>query len=164
MKNGIAILLLNSLFLCNVLGQNAPKIQKAYAFYTMYIPGMAMADEKGNTINPTPVIDRFIYVESPGTNMPDIRSVLYNNVLFKAAITKLSENELHIGKKEDGGREILLKTKKGNSFWKLDVQLASDTDKMPKEAKHIVIQGRYNKHLYSFVLNNETRLMTPDRY
>lgn len=156
--------MLTVFFFVNGFAQTAPRIQRAYAFYSFNVPGMAMQDDKGNTIDPPVMIDRSMYVESSGAKMPDIRSVSYNNVLYKAIITKVNESTVHAGTKAEGGKEILLSPKKGNSFWKVDLQLMNDNDKAPREVKHIVIQGRYNKRPYTFDLYNETRLMVPPRY
>jgi len=163
MKKGV-IILLASFFVLGGFAQNAPKVQRAYAFYSISIPGMAMQDDKGNTIDPIVTYERTMYVESQGTQMPDIRSVSYNKVLYKATTTRVTENTVHVGTKAETGKQILLSPKKGNSFWKLDLQLMRETDKAPKEVRHIIIQGRYNNRPYVFYLYNETRLMVPERY
>ena len=160
----MTMLMLTGIFFINGFAQNAPKIQRAYAFYSITIPGMAMQDDKGNTIDPIATIDRSIFVESPGTKMPDIRSVSYNKILYKAVIKKLDENAVQVGTNAETEKEIVLSAKKGNSLWKLELQLMKDTDKAPKDVKHIIIQGRYNKRPYSFNLYNETKLASLPRY
>ena len=162
-KSGI-ILLLTSFLFVNAFAQNAPRIQRAYAYFSMNMPGMIMQDEKGNPVDPIIAIDRIIYVESQGTKMPEIRSVSYNKVEYKVVVTKVNERIVNVGKRADNGKEIILSAKRGNSFWKLDLQLAKETDKAPKEVKYIDIWGRADKRVYNFHLYNETRLMVPDRY
>ena len=164
MKKNLSILMLAGFFFMSGFAQTAPKIQRAYAYYSMSMPGMIMQDDKGNPIDPVITIDRSMYVECQGTKMPEIRTITYDNILYKATITRVIERIIHLGKKAETGTEIVLTAKKGNSFWKLDLQLAKDTDKAPRESKHIVIQGRNNKRPYTFYLYNETRLMVPDRY
>ena len=164
MKKIALILLLSGFFFANAFAQNAPRIQRAYAYYSMNMPGMIMQDDNGNPVDPVITIDRSMYVECQGTKMPDIRTITYDNILYKTSITKVMERTIQVGKKADSGTEIVLAAKKGNSFWKLDLQLTKDTDKAPKVVKHIVIQGRNNKRPYSFYLYNETRLMVPERY
>lgn len=164
MKKGLIILSLVIFLVASSFAQNAPKIQRAYAFYTMSTPGIAMADEKGNTINPPPIIERFMYVECPGTKPPEIRYAAYNKVEYNSTITKVNERVIHVGKKEAGGKDVVLTAGKGNSFWKLDLQLTADSPKAPKEVSSIYIYGRSNKRGYNFHLYTETRLMTPDRY
>ena len=164
MKRVVILLWLVGFLAIGVFAQNAPKIQRAYAFYTMNMPGMVMQDDKGNPVDPIVSIDRLIYMECPGKTMPDIKTVSYNNVSYTPTITKLNETTVHVGKKGDNNKEIILTAKKGNSFWKMDLQLTNDQAKAPREIKRIIIQGKSNKRLYNFYLYNETQLFTPPRY
>ena len=46
----------------SLAAQTKCNIKKAYAFYTVSMPGMQMADENGNPIPPKPNIDRLLYI------------------------------------------------------------------------------------------------------
>ena len=164
MKKSVIILMLAGFFFVSGFAQTAPKIQRAYAYYSMSIPGMAMQDDNGNTIDPVITIDRIIYVESPGTKMPDIRSVSYNKVEYKVVVSRVNERIVHVGKRAENGKEIMLSARRGSIFWKLDLQLMKETDKAPREVKYIDIWGRADRRVYNFHLYNETKLLVPDRY
>ena len=164
MKRNVILLWLSCFFGMNAFSQNAPKIQRAYAFYTVNTPGMIMQDDKGNPVDPVVQIDRLIYIECPGTKSPDIKTVSYNNVPYTPTISKVNETTVHVGTKGETGKEIILSAKKGNSFWKMKLQLTNDQGKAPRDIKRIVIQGKYNKRLYNFYVYNETQLFAPPRY
>jgi len=137
-------------------------IKKAWAFYTATMPGMAMADENGNIIPPKPIIGRFIYIECVGTAKPEIGSVLYNNRLLEASLTKV-ENVLVIpGGDIDNNKNYRIRPQKNNSLWKIDLQPPGG-DPMPAPGcRNIVIKTR-NKTC-SFKLSKETKLSTMPTY
>lgn len=164
MKKGIYLFISACIFFPSVFAQHAPKIQRGYAFYTMSTPGMIMQDDNGKHIDPIISIDRFIYVECPGTKAPDIRTVLYNNMAYTATVRKANDIPVQVGKNSETSKEIVLRPAKSSSLWKLELQLNTRDKKIPGEVKHIVIQGKYNKRLYTFDLYKETRLWTPERY
>ena len=164
MKKVVIILVLASCFIATSFAQNAPKIQRAYAFYTMSTPGMAMTDEKGNTINPTPIVDHFIYVETPGIIKPDITNVSYNLSKYKVTVGRAETALVNVGKSSEMGKEITLRTHKGYSLWKIDLQLISPENDKKSDGVHISINGISNKRPYTFRIYRETQLITPDRY
>jgi nitrogen fixation protein FixH len=139
------------------------RIQNARAFYTVTIPGMARSDENGNTINPEPVINRFIYMECKYNSKPKIDSVFYNGILFKASIADKEDTVLKIGIKNDTGYPVIFNPKKGNHIWKVYLEqqgtgkaLAHDT------IKKIIIKGRLDKVKFNYVITEEIQLSVPD--
>ena len=58
---------------------NELQYKKAYAFYTVSIPGVQMADENGNPVPPKPICGTVYLFEWSGSKNPEIETVLYNN-------------------------------------------------------------------------------------
>ena len=166
-KKGILLLAAVFLFICG-FAQRSVLIQKAYAFYAVSVPGMAMADEKGNIINPVPIAERYIYVEYFGKNPPDIVSVSYDNIPYKPGVIKISESRADIGKSQKNGKEIILSSRKGYGLWKVDLQTTDGKVASPTEAKNISLTyrtaGQRDRRSAIFRINKETQLMVPDRY
>jgi hypothetical protein len=141
------------------------RIQKAQAFFTITIPGMAMRDENGNTINPEPVINRFIYMECKYNGKPLIDTVFYNGILFKATIADKEETFLKIGVKNNDGYPVIFKPKKGNHVWKVYLEQLSTGEALAHKAvKRIVLKGKLDKVKFSYVINEEVQLSVPDSY
>jgi hypothetical protein len=139
------------------------RIQKAQAFYTVTIPGMARSDENGNTINPEPVINRFIYIECKYNSKPKIDSVFYNGILFKASVADKEETVLKIGVKNYDGYPVTFNPKKGNHIWKVYLEQQGTGKALAHEAvKKIVVKGRLDKVKFSYVINEEVQLSVPD--
>jgi hypothetical protein len=155
--------LLATVFLCSSCNAQIYRIQKAQAFYTVSFPGMAMKDENGNTINPEPIIDRFIYIECRFNGKPKIDSVFYNGILFTAAVAGKAETAATIGIKNENGSPVKFIPKKGNKVWKIYLTQASGNT-LPHEAvKKIIIKGSLDKIKFTTAIYLETQLTTPDR-
>jgi hypothetical protein len=141
------------------------RIQKAQAFYTITIPGMARSDENGNTINPEPVVNRFIYIECRYNSKPKIDSVFYNGTLFKASVADKEETVLKIGVKNNDGYPVVFSPKKGNHIWKVYLEQQGTGKALAHEAvKKIVVKGKLDKVKFSYVITEETQLSVPDSY
>jgi hypothetical protein len=161
MKKLVTLFTLVILF-CSCDAQIYP-IQKAQAFYTVSFPGMAMKDENGNTINPEPIIDRFIYIECRFNGKPKIDSVFYNGILFTAAVADKAETAVTVGIKSENGKPVKFIPKKGNKVWKVYLTVAAGNT-LPHEAvKKIIIKGRLDKIKLTTAIYLETQLTTPDR-
>ncbi len=140
------------------------KIQKAQAFFTVSIPGVQLADEQGNRINPAPVMERFIYLECNYNGKPAIDTVLYNGIFFTCTVAETGENTATIGVKKVNGKPVILKAKKGNHVWRIDL-LQADGKTLPHELlKKIVLKGKLDKTIFSYVIVTETELVAPQRY
>ena len=117
------------------------KIQKAYAFVTSFTPGRAQTDENGRHINPGPVTERFIYVETNYKSKPLIDSVLYNGELFSGTITEIKETKHNAGIKKVNGQAFIISSKKGNNLWRLGLQDVNGKTPLQPGVKKIIIKA-----------------------
>lgn len=164
--------MLKAIFLCCLSfvvyldspAQNTNKIQRAYAFYKVIMPGNIPVDENGKPLNSVENMERFIYIELTGSERPAIISVLYNEVAFGAVVTAVNGFAIHAGKKAENGQDIQLTPKKGNRFWKVDLQLPNNAVMPKRDCRLIVIKGKAGYRPYKFYLYRETGLSAPDMY
>ena len=151
------------LIFCTTYAQSY-RIQKASAFVKVSTPGMIFRDESGNTVQPEPIIERFIYLECSSGVKPSIDSVFYNGTLFSASIAKTGETSVDIGIKKENGLPVKLTPKKGNQLWKIELQQSTDKPLRPELVKKIIIKGMLDKQKFCYTVLTETELSTPDRY
>jgi hypothetical protein len=138
-------------------------IKKAYAFYSVSMPGAQMADENGNPITPKANITRFVYVEYSGTKMPDIKSVLYNGISLDFSVLRVKEKSVHIGdKKLNPGNTIT--AKRGNSFVQVTLQPFEGNAMPDADCKNIIIKSKLAGKLCKFYLTGEKAFATLPRY
>jgi len=138
-------------------------VKKAYAYYNVSMPGVQMADENGNPIPPKPNITRFIYVEYSGSKMPDIKSVLYNNIALDYTVVGVKAKTVSIGdKKLNPGKAIT--AKKGNSFLQINLQPFEGKTMPDTDCKNIIINSKAAGKLCKFYVTRETAFATPPRY
>jgi hypothetical protein len=128
------------------------------------VAGTAMADENGNTIDPQPFINRFIYLECRFAGKPKIDSVLYNNVFFIPVSDTTAAKTVQAGIKKINGKPVNLVAKKGNYLWRVELQQSNEKPVTPKMVKKITIKGKLNKTKFVYTLDTEIELTTPDRY
>jgi hypothetical protein len=162
MKKIFGLVILTALYTCT--NAQLSRIQKAQAFFTVSIPGIPLADEQGNRINPEPIVERFIYLECKTKGRPAIDSVWYNGILFNATVADKEEKQSNIGIKKSNGKPVLLNTKKGNHSWRIDLSQAGGKTLQHESVKKILIKGKLDKTKFSYTITNETELSTPDRY
>lgn len=162
MKIIIGILVLILFTICSY-AQNY-KIQKVYAFVSSFTPGRAQTDEDGRRINPGPVTERFIYLETNYKGTPVIDSVLYNSELFTGTLTAIKETRHNAGIKKVNGQAVIISAKKGNYIWRLDLQKANGTILKQETIKKFIVKGKLGKSKFSYVVTAETELKTPNRY
>jgi hypothetical protein len=160
MKKLIAIVLLFGAVYCNA--QN--KVQRAQAFFTVSIPGIQLTDENGNRINPEPIVERFIYLECKFSCKPKIDSVLYNGIWFAPSVADKEEIVSNIGINKNNGVPVLLKPKKGNHIWRIDLVQPGSKILQHESVKKILIKGKLDKTKFNYTIYTETELSTPDRY
>ena len=143
--------------------QNSGTIKKAYAYYSVSLPGIQMIDENGNPVNPKPNITRFIYVEYRGTKIPDIKEVLYNAEQLSFSIVNVKEKTVSIGDKTLNPNNSIT-AKKGNSLLKIELH-PSEGKTMPDTAcKEIVIKSKLGSKLYKFYVTGEKEIATLPMY
>ena len=160
-------ILFSALFFALVFGcfaQSNCLVRNAYAFYTISVAGMAMADENGNTIPPVPIIKRFIYLEWTSAKPPTIEKVLYDKNTYIATVTAVQDNTVVPGLSEDNNIGHNITIKKFNSLWKIELQPEADDKKEKEGAASIIIKLRMADKICSYSITKETLLKTPPSY
>jgi hypothetical protein len=138
------------------------KIQKAWAFITESMPGMAMADENGNTINPQPVIQRFIYIETNYKTAPKVDTVIVNGVAYKSAFTAVSDAKHKAGLMYTSSNPVYIIPKKGNKLWRIDLQAADNSMPVYGKLKKIIVKGKLGATTFNCSITQEQRLAGPE--
>ena len=148
----------------SLCSSNVHQVQKAQAFFTVSIPGMPMVDVNGNTIDPQPIVERFIYVECRFNGKPKIDSVFYNGIFFAATVANKEELQQKIGVKKDTEMPVLLTKRKGNHLWRIDLVQVNGSTLQHNRVKKITVKGLLDKTKFSQTIAVETEIQTPDRY
>lgn len=158
----LSVLYLSFVLAC--YAQTKCAVKNAYAFYTVTIAGMAMADENGNTIPPTPLITRFIYIEWTGTKTPVVEKIVYDKMSYTASISAVDSNAVVPGESNPENAEHTIRIKKCNSLWKIDLQPADENKKAKEGASEISISLKNGDKTCIYALKKETLLHTAPRY
>ena len=158
----ISIFLLVAAF--TSIAQTSCYVKKAYAFYTVTIPGVQMADENGNPVPPKATIDRFIYIEWGGAKKPKIETVLYNNKALVATLTAVKGSSVIPGSDLNKNNNFKITAKKCNSLWKIELQPLEGNSMPVEDCKNIIIKTMGTAKTCAFKLLKETQLMTMPRY
>lgn len=153
---------LSFVFAC--FAQKKCAVKNAYAFYTVTIAGTAMADENGNTIPPTPLITRFIYIEWTGAKSPMVEKILYDKMFYTASITAVDSNTVVPGESNPENAEHTIRIKKCNSLWKIELQPADENKKAKEGASEITISLKNGDKKCIYMIKKETLLHTVPRY
>ena len=142
--------------------QKISAVKNIYPFIIVSTPGRAMADDNGNTINPKPIIERFIYIECKGANQPLIDTILYNGNTFKPVLTKVEGQSVQAGINDNNGEPVMIKTAKGNTLWRIELQTTGSKElAVMKTSFSLQIKSSGKKYVYS---KTETKLRGPDMY
>lgn len=140
-------------------------INKAYAYFTVSMPGTQMVDEKGNRVPPVPQVERVIYIEGRGLNKPVVESVSYNNEKFTPVLSKVEDSYVSPGKRYEDEKEITLKAKPGNTLWRLELQPLSGKPQPASAYSNILIKLKTAGKICSYkVPGGESQLFTLPRY
>lgn len=123
-----------------------------------------MVDDKGNRVPPVPWVTRFIYIACNGVKKPSILSVNYNNISVPVTITKVESSTVSVGKKFEDEKEIIIKAKKGSTFWKLELQAPTEKTWEAAACKNIIIRLIAEKKICSYTVTVESQLYTPPMY
>jgi hypothetical protein len=162
MKKTLGVLILTVLYTC--CSAQLYRLEKVLAFFTVSAPGTQLVDDNGNKVNPVLIIDRFIYLECKFNGKPKIDSILYNGVLFTASVADKEEKTATIGIKKDNGKPVMLKAKKGNHIWRIDLIQPPGKTLQPESVKKILIKGKLDKQKFSYTIYKEVEMPAPDRY
>lgn len=139
-------------------------IKKAYAFYTVSMPGVQMADENGNPVPPKPYVERFIYIEWSGSKNPEIETVLYNNNTMAVTLAAVEGTSVTPGDDTGNNKGYKITSKKCNSLWKLQLQPLSGNEMPEQNCNNIIIKIKGADKGCEFKLSKETELATFMRY
>ena len=139
-------------------------IKKGYAFYTVIVAGIAMVDENGNTINPEPNLNRFIYIVCSGTKKPKIVNVMYDKKPYSVVVSSVTGSSVIPGDDIGNNKEHKISTKKNNRIWKIEIQSSVDNKIAVQDCKNIIIKLKGTDRTCTFKLLKETQLMTLPRY
>ena len=144
--------------------QSSCPIKRAYAFYTVNMPGMIRVDDEGNQVRPDPMIERVIYIEcyTPGLVVPD--SALYGNVYVKFKIERIKGQHVNVGKKTTDGKYFTFTARKGYYLWKLQMETMGEKSGAALNCRNIVLKARAAGKTCTFKLNLETELEGIPRY
>jgi len=160
----ISLLLVFSFLLLAACAQTNCSVKKARAFYTVTLPGMAIQDENGNTINPVPVIDRFIYIEWGGSKKPEVVNVQYGATVYSAGVTAVEGNIVVPGGDYGDNKKHTISANKRNKLWKLIIDPPGESKNEKQDCKNIVIRLRGKGNVCEIKLLKETILATLPRY
>jgi hypothetical protein len=91
--------------------------------------------------------------------------VYYNNVSLQVTVTKVDGAAVTIGKKMENEKEISIKAKKGNTFYKLDLQPADGKPQNAAACKNIIIHLKIAGKLCTYkITGGELQLYSLPRY
>jgi hypothetical protein len=139
------------------------KITRAWAFVTESVPGVSMVDDNGNTVDPTPIIERIIYLETSSKQAPIITTVKYGATNFTvSSITCVNEAKHNVGIDYKKGTPIFLTAKTGNKIWRLSTEPAMTKTVNAAPTINIIITGKLGKKIFKQLLKTETRLVGPE--
>lgn len=161
-KIGISIILLSAVLTSSA--QTNCNLKKAYAFYTVSLPGVQMVDENGNPVPPKADIGRFIYFEWSGAENPEIETILYNNKTLVANLVAVEGSSVIPGSELSQNNNFKITSKKCNSLWKIELQPKNGNPMPDTDCKNIIIKIKGKDKAYTFKLEKETQLMTMPRY
>lgn len=148
----------------NSFAQSDCNIKKAYAFYTVSVPGMQMSDDNGNPIPPQITVNRFIYIEWSGAKDPEIETVLYNNMALSANLTAVEADSVVLGSNFSNNPDFKVVSKKCNSLWKIDLRPLKGDPMPDQNCKNIIIKTKGTGNACSFNLAKEIQLNLLPRY
>ena len=146
MKKSIFLYILSSCMLVVSCAQKLSPVKEAKAFYTQVLPGRAMADESGHTINPPATIQRFIYLGLTDTVTLTIETILYDGRHLTAILTPDENEFIKIGTLASNGEMLTLKRTGGIQRWlRLDLQDSSTANRViHKHQTKIIVKGKEN--------------------
>lgn len=142
--------------------QSKCNINKAWAFYTSFYPGVQMADEHGNPIPPKPIIERFIYIEWCGSKKPEIKEVVYNNVHFTAVLEKVDGKWVIPGKDLSRENKTRITAAKCKKLWKIALY-EKEGEQVPEPGCKSIIIKIMTPGICTYKLTKETPLHTLPR-
>ena len=140
-------------------------VNRAYAYFTVSIPGAQIVDEKGDPVPPVPQVERFIYFEYNGKGKPKIDSVYYNKKPLAVTLSKVEGKEVTVGKKSENERPTIIRAYKGGSVWRLDILIANNNPQIAAACNDISIRLKTTGKICTYKIpGGETKLFSLPRY
>ena len=161
-KSLLSILILA--FVHVTYAQTKCNIKKAYAFYTVNMPGVQMVDENGNPVTPVPQIERFIYLEWKGVKAPEIENVYYNTSNFTMSLTKVEGSSISVGEKWGNNQPKTIKSSIGYSLWKIEVSPMEDKIPVAIDCKNILLKIKSAGKSCAYKIFKESQVAGLPRY
>ena len=153
------------LMLCcsNFIFGQATNINKGYAFYKAYLPGMQKVDQNNNPIKPQVTLERIIYLECKVGTKLTVVQVSYNSILSKPIEVTRATNKVIVGVNPTTGSAITIKSKKGYSFWMVALEPTyKKEENFGKNLRTIVIKTLAGTKANNYLLTAEAELTAPE--
>lgn len=163
MKKAFFVVLFSAEIL-TACAQTKCNIKKAYAFYTVSMPGVQMVDENGNPVPPLPVIERFIYLEWKGSKKPEIETVYYDASRFTMAVTKIEGSSISVGEKFGNIQPITIRAAKNYSLWKIEAYPVEGKISIATDCKNILLKIRSAGKICTYKILKESQVSGLPRY
>ena len=153
--------------LIGIIFLNTTQAQKyfkptGYAFSILIQPGTVPVDENGVPVKRQINKERFIYIITPGNNMPIINTIVYGKAAVKWDLPGPAEKEFS-AVKDNTQKTMNIKPSKGCSMWRISIQEISNhgiSENMPI----INIKGKTDNKSFTLLLYKETAVQGFDTY
>jgi len=136
-------------------------IVSAQAFSTTIIGGMPRKGNDGRVINPVPQVNRFIYIETNGKARPELETILYDNIAYKAFAVDSSRTLVIAGTTAKGKQVVLETANKNNYIWRINVAPVDVNKSLTGTAGTITLKGKAGGIEFTSKLKKETTLVSP---
>ena len=163
MKKAFLIVMLSAGILSS-FAQTKCNIKKAYAYYTVNMPGVQMVDEKGNPVPPIPQIERFIYLEWKGSKKPEIETVYYDTASLTIVLTKVEGSSVSVGEKWGNNQPFIIKSSKGYSLWKIEAYPVEGKIPVATDCKNILLKIKSARKSCAYKILKESQVLGLPRY
>ena len=163
MKKALLSILLLTFFFVS-FAQVKCNIKKAYAYYTVNVPGVQMVDENGNPVPPVPQIERFIYLEWKGSKKPEIETVYYDTSSLTMALTKVEGSSVSVGEKWANNQPFTIKSAKGYSLWKIEAYPVEGEKSVATDCKNILLKIKSAGKSCAYKILKESQVLGIPRY
>jgi len=158
------IILLAGFSFSTASAQTVCPVKRAYAFYTVNMPGTIRVDEQGNQVRPDPMIERVIYLEAAPTLkfLPD--SVFYGDRFINGKSERVKGSQVNTGKQKSDGKNFIFQARKGFVLWKIQLETMGEKSGAALNCRRIVIRTRLGTKTCKFYVYRETELEGIPRY
>jgi hypothetical protein len=164
MKKELALVLLGCLFFVSANAQKRDSVKNMYAYFKVTMPGMARQDENGNTINPQPSVNRYLYVEVTGKSKLIFDTIIYDGIAYKVYAAEAINGKVEVGKGFLDNKNIVLQASKNNVLWYVLINPKTAVSKSAEPSKNIVFKGKIGKDNFKVNLKKEIQIETMPSY